>query len=442
MHASEANLLSLTGGRKLKIRVQHPKVHERKDRKTHCWVFRAWVDEPQPDGTVKTSRRFFTLGPSRGEEAITKKQAEAERDRILAKLNTPTVREALAKDPALFSEVAKMYKESYLSREDQISKPAREKEESHLDLHIVPKWGKYRLNEITPKEVEDWLYAEFNSWWMRHALRYVMGRIYRKAEDWDLWEEGKRSPIEKVKIEKKWYSRPRKILSMEQTARVLTHLEDPILLVVETCIATGARISEVLGLQWKHVDLSTGAIRIEQRLWHREIGEPKSENSKRVLALGNLVERFKARAVIQKATPDAWVFQQRRDPSQPLWDSAVRDALHKAAQAENCDFPGLGPHSFRRANITWRQQVGGTAIEASKIAGHADVDMTAEYTFVDIERQQQLTCAIQERLSKATGKKPAATVSNAATETPPTSSPPHNQNAAFERMPLLSRLVN
>jgi hypothetical protein len=25
----------------------------------------------------------------------------------------------------------------------------------------------------------------------------------------------------------------------------------------------------------------------------------------------------------------------------------------------------LGPHSFRRANITWRQQGGGSAIEAS-----------------------------------------------------------------------------
>jgi hypothetical protein len=49
----------------------------------------------------------------------------------------------------------------------------------------------------------------------------------------------------------------------------------------------------------------------------------------------------------------------------------VRDALDQAAQAEGCDFPGLGPHSFRRANITWRQQVGGSAIEASKIAGHS-----------------------------------------------------------------------
>ena len=68
---------------------------------------------------------------------------------------------------------------------------------------------------------------------------------------------------------------------------------------------------------------------------------------------------------------------------------------------ESCDFAGLGPHSFRRANISWRQQAGASSIEASKIAGHADVDMTADYTFVDIARQHETTRAIQERLARA-----------------------------------------
>lgn len=83
----------------------------------------------------------------------------------------------------------------------------------------------------------------------------------------------------------------------------------------------------------------------------------------------------------------------------------MRDALHQAAEAEGCDFSGLGPHSFRRANITWRQQVGGSAIEASKIAGHSDLEMTGEYTFVTPERQNELTRHIQEKLADATRKK-------------------------------------
>jgi len=426
----------------LKTRVQHPKVHERNDRRGHYWFFRAWVDEIQPEGTVKAARKFFTIGPSRGEKSLSKKEAEVQRDKILSKLNTPTVKETLAKGPALFSEVARMYKESYLSREDQISKPTRVKEQSHLDLHIIPKWGKYRLNGIATKDVEDWLYDTFDSWWTRHAMRFIMGRIYRKAEEWGLWEEGKRSPIEKVKIGKKWYKRPRRILSMEETARVLARLEDPILLVIETCIATGARISEVLGLQWKHVDLKTGTIRIEQRQWHQDIDEPKSETSKRTLTVGILVERFKAKAAEDDAKAQGWVFGQRRDPSKPLWDSAVRDALHQAAKAEGCDFEGLGPHSFRRANITWRQQVGGSAIEASKIAGHADVDMTADYTFVDIERQQQLTEAIQERLARAyQAKDQQTTQEKPAPGIPPEPVPPCDQNPPLEQMPAASRLI-
>ena len=57
--------------------------------------------------------------------------------------------------------------------------------------------------------------------------------------------------------------------------------------------------------------------------------------------------------------------------------------------------------SFRRANITLRQKVGGSAIEASKIAGHATVNMTGDYTVVQSKRQEELTRAIQERVARA-----------------------------------------
>jgi hypothetical protein len=60
-----------------------------------------------------------------------------------------------------------------------------------------------------------------------------------------------------------------------------------------------------------------------------------------------------------------------------------------------------GPHSFRRANITWRQEVGGSSIEASKIAGRTTVRMTEEYTVVQLGRQEELTRRVQEKLIRA-----------------------------------------
>lgn len=87
--------------------------------------------------------------------------------------------------------------------------------------------------------------------------------------------KGKRSPSSRAKLGKKRAKRERKILSFEETARVLVRIEEPYRLIIETRIATGARISEVLGLMWKHVNLTTSTIKIEQRVWYPEIGRPR-----------------------------------------------------------------------------------------------------------------------------------------------------------------------
>src|SRR5271170_2441885 len=107
--ATEGNLHKLAGGLRVKARVQHPQVKARKDRQGWPWVFRYWSDEIQPDGTMKTLRKYLAVGPSKGDGALTKKQAEVERDKFLAKLNAPTVDEAIQQiattGVALFGEV-------------------------------------------------------------------------------------------------------------------------------------------------------------------------------------------------------------------------------------------------------------------------------------------------------------------------------------------------
>lgn len=408
MLATEANLHMLAGGLRVTARVQHPQVKPRKDRAGWPWVFRYRADEIQPDGSVKTLRKYQEIGPSKGTGAITKKQAEIERDAFLAKLNAPTTEEAVqqvaATGVAIFGVVAQMYRDGYLARQNQIARPTREKEHFYLDKYIVPKWGALRLNQIQPKAFEDWLHTTFDSWWTMHGVRAIMTRIFNYAEGHGLWEEGKRSPSSRAKLGKKHHKRERRILSFDETARVIARLDEPYKLIVEICIATGARISEVLGLQWKHVNLTAATVKIEQRVWHQEVGRPKSEGSRRTLGIGDLFGRLTELAGTGATKADDFVFQQKRAPGKPLWDSGVRDALHQAAAAEGCDFEGLGPHSFRRANITWRQQVGGSAIEASKIAGHSDLEMTGEYTFVTPERQNELTRRIQTTLKEAVSK--------------------------------------
>jgi integrase len=226
-----------------------------------------------------------------------------------------------------------------------------------------------------------------------------MSGIFTRAQEWEILPESFANPMRRVRVGRKWAVRPNRILTDGETADLFSRLPDPHLLICETCISTGTRISEAVGMQLKHVDLEQGAIKIHQRHCRGDVDEPKTKNSRRILALGTLVDRY--RTWIEKngiSKPDDWIFFQDDDRSKPMWDSGVRKALKKAANDTGCDFPGFGLHSFRRANITMRQEAGASAIEASKIAGHATVNMTGDYTVVRLTRQEESTRAIQQRL--------------------------------------------
>src|ERR1700722_5444734 len=321
MLLTEGNIQSLTGGLRLKVRVQHPGIHERTDRGGTYWFFRYWADVPQPGGQSKPVRKFHVIGPSTGENRIGKKQAEVERDKFLAKINKPTVQEKVADGLVLFSKMVEKYKAVHVLAEVAgrfvLAKPTRLKYVIHLEQRIVPQWGNRRLGEINPDEVQQWLFDTCDSWHMMNDLRGIMSGIYTKAEDWGYWPEGRRNPMSRVKIGEKLSGRPERILTEDETVRVLARLSDPNLLVIETALATGARISEILGLKWSHVDLQSGAVRIVQRNWRGDIDDPKSKTSKRSLTLGYLVDRYRLKAIAVKA--DDWVFTRTDGIGLPIW---------------------------------------------------------------------------------------------------------------------------
>ena len=259
---SQGNLQSLTGGLRLKVRIQHPGVHERTDRGGSYWFFRYWEEDVlQQNGTTKAIRKFHTLGLSKGDNKLSKKQAEITRDKFLAKINKPTIQEKVADGLVLFSKMVEKYRAAHVDAEAAgrflLAKPTRDKYIIHLEQRIVPKWGERRLCEISPDQVQQWLFETCDSWHMMNDLRGIMSGIYTKAEEWGYWPEGRRNPISRVKIGEKWSVRPERILTEEETVKVLARLSDPNLLVLETAIATGARISEILGLKWCHIDLSS-----------------------------------------------------------------------------------------------------------------------------------------------------------------------------------------
>ena len=137
------------------MKEQHPQVHQRADRKGTYWFFRYWQEEPLPDGSIKTIRRFHTIGPSNGQRALTQKEAELLRDRVLAGLHTaPHQPEALAptQQPLdagaiLFGDLAEMWRKDYVDNPMiRLAEPTRIKyrsEERRVGKECRSRWSPY-----------------------------------------------------------------------------------------------------------------------------------------------------------------------------------------------------------------------------------------------------------------------------------------------------------
>src|SRR5579863_1100969 len=175
MAANKGNLQALTGGVRLKQRVQHPKVHERRDRGSYYWFFRYRQDELLPDGTIKTTRKFHTIGPSRGDGAMGKKQADIERDKFLADVNAAetrceaavAVKQPIEVGAILFGKLAELWLKDYAENPKvKLAQPTREKYRMRLDTHILPRWKDVRIGEMRAKDILDWLQKECTSWHM------------------------------------------------------------------------------------------------------------------------------------------------------------------------------------------------------------------------------------------------------------------------------------
>lgn len=104
------------------------------------------------------------------------------------------------------------------------------------------------------------------------------------------------------------------------------------------------------------------------------------------------------------ATPAA-AFRWQREllPHNPQWQGAGYALCGRPhLRAPNPDREsGARRHTFRRLNITWRQEAGATPFEAQIAAGQAKPDTTWLYTITDDERER----AHVERIwNRVTGK--------------------------------------
>lgn len=275
----------------------------------------------------------------------------------------PGAKKALAKSIPLYSELAEKhlaFAKLHLKSYDDL--------ESCMRVHIVPKWGKTRLTDMTSQSVGQWL-NEKRVGGLAPAsvekLRVILGRSFVLGASWDI-PGTERNPTRGIPRKPLNNNRER-FLTPEDTVRLKAAVaasQNPQLqYIVGLLLLTGARLRELLEAKWENVDL-------ERRSWF--IPTSKTGKSRHVplstpaLAIIEKLPRFKGCPWLVP-NPDT------RLPFVSIkhgWQNAIKEA----------NLPGLRLHDLRHSAASNMVNSGVDLFAVGKVLGHASYQSTQRYS--------------------------------------------------------------
>jgi integrase len=289
------------------------------------------------------------------------------------------------------------YWRPYLERR-AVKPSTKQSYECALKRHILPGFGDLLLAEVVPLQIEAFLQAKLKNGLSSKSVRNLIGLlqgIFSLALDNDLIV---RSPVRgKHKPTVQRHEKP--VWTANQVRLILGAVPQPYRGLFVCAALTGARLGELLGLQWKHVDLKNRTLRIQQSLWQRQLVSPKTSGSVRTVPFGDglaqpLLEHHQ-NAVHKQ--PEDFVFC-KRDGTPLNPDVLRKDVLYPAL--DRLGIPrasgASGFHTFRHSAASFINAQTGNLKLAQKLLGHSTINMTADvYTHTSAEADREGALAVE-----------------------------------------------
>ena len=247
---------------------------------------------------------------------------------------------------------------------------------SYINNQIRPKWGEYRLTEIRPMLIQDWLRKLDYAPKTKGGLKALMHRLFEKAMLWELLPM-QRNPVELVEI--KGITRRTKkpiVLTIQQYEKILESIpNDPYKTMVVVAICLGLRVSEILALKWVDVDFKQLTMRVSRKVVNGRVSRVKTEYSEDDLPLSPaFAERLLCWQKECPTTSEGWMFPNPLSLN-PFWASEVqKDYLIPAGK--KAGVLNLGWHSFRHTYRSFLDATGAPIGVQQKLMRHAQVSTT------------------------------------------------------------------
>lgn len=296
--------------------------------------------------------------------------------------------------------------DEWLERKKNLEPGTRAKYESAIRLYIKPRLGKARLQDVRRIHCQD--FVDSLSGKSPKYVRNIAGVLSDAMAEAARLELIARNPAQDLDLPRLVKREPLAMSTELQSAFESAVRESPYCNVYLVALHTGARISEVLGLQWRNIDLKTGEMHITGQL-ERKQGDieralkdtTKNHKSRVTIAPPYVLEFLKDERRRQNAhrlhAGEAWqnadslVFT--REDGSPLPHRTVEHAFDRIKQ--RLGHPELTLHTLRKTYITNQVHAGEDIKTVAAAVGHSASDITlAVYT---AERQEDMRAAADRR---------------------------------------------
>lgn len=375
------------------LRQQNPKIEMTKsaDPAKSRWFIRPYVDMIVEGRLVRRKQRIY-LGLV---SEMNGREAERAKARIMDQINRGQLAPRVA---GLFGAMLDEFLANFVDAPGNLAASTRAKYRSHIERHIRPAFGSLQVSDVTTRAIDLWLQAKAEagvSWATRMDLRNIVSGIFTVAKRWGRWHG--ENPALHTTVGRRRAVREQRKLSVDETRRLLAALPGDVRLICQMALFCTLRISEVLGLTWRHIDFERGVVMVRQRYYRGDIDEAKSGRSIRDIPLGYLTAELAALYPGPQAADD-FVFRVRTKYGYTRDDRSIHQHfLRKAAKQLGLYWPGFGFHAFRREAVTGIAAAAG-AIQAMRAAGHSTMDVTLLYGLSDLRLQEAAIRAMQEAL--------------------------------------------
>lgn len=283
-------------------------------------------------------------------------------------------------------------------------------QERNVRLNIIPRWGNYRLKDITRKEYQQWineLREKYSEGTVRRIHSIMSSALDDAVHEFNILLE---NPAKKIKIPKDNEKKEKvSFFTREELAKFLETVKQPVkhakyqhsiqyYVLFSLLARTGLRIGEALALTWDDIDLEKGTLKVDKTLVYPlnstpYISTPKSKKSVRTIKLDEytvkLLKKHRAnrkevylRYPNYKPSTQNLVFHQH--DGRWLRTNVVREYFKEVCK--RAGVPVLSPHALRHTHAVHLLEAGANIKYVSERLGHASTKITAD-TYLHVTKK-------------------------------------------------------